>query len=41
MDTAEQAMFDAVAEYSFTDYEQGSIYAVDEKEKIVPGNSWG
>ena len=41
MDAAEQAMFDAVDEYSFTDYEEGCIYVVDEKGKIVSGNSWG
>lgn len=41
LDAAEKAMFDAVAEYSFSDgYEEGCIYVVDEKGKIASGNSW-
>mgnify|MGYP007108843682 CR=1 FL=1 len=40
MDAAEQAMFDAVAEYSFTDYEEGCIYVIDENGKIASGNGW-
>lgn len=41
LDAAENAMFYAVAEYSFTaGYEEGCIYVIDENGKIASGNAW-